>query len=154
MRKKWAELTKYPGLFENVYWGWFVDKGNNPPDPGIVDNRNAFVVEHQITKCLVTYGRQRDQFLNGLERRKEFGHKGDHIELYRDAQGRFIILTSPYDRAPDYTTDPEIPKAMKALGFVIIPQLYSEATTTYMVKFDTVQSFKATAAAVGKEHSW
>ena len=47
--KKNYEMTKYPSIFDNTYWGTYAFNGDNF-NSEMVDNRNKFVEEFQITK--------------------------------------------------------------------------------------------------------
>ena len=46
--KKFSDLTKYPTLFKNSYWGCFEGERNIQIDDDILKNRNEFVEEFNI----------------------------------------------------------------------------------------------------------
>jgi len=81
------ELTKYPHIYKNSYWGSFKSK-NDKPDKETVENRNVFIETHQI----VAYKR-----LTHSQSHK-YKTDADHQEWYEDKQGRIIQVYSEYPR--------------------------------------------------------
>lgn len=122
-RKSWAEWTKYPKLFESVYWGNFssceFEDGSfdNKPDEQIIQNRNEFISTYHIKKM----GKPKktiDNFIhiNFLDRNK-FNFI-DHIEYYKTDDNKIIIISSPYS-----LTDEDIQKCEKK-GWVQIKNIF------------------------------
>ena len=93
---KYADLTRYPKIFKNCYWGnfTFTKNTNTTLTPTIIENRNRFVEEFSVR-------REKD-----LPQRiiKQIGFKDylarqdglDHIEYYYTTTKQHIIVTSPY----------------------------------------------------------
>jgi hypothetical protein len=83
---KYYELTEYPHIFKYCYWGNFSATFGIKPDKGTVENRNAFIKEHQI----VSHRR-----FTSTEYRKN-KTEADHQEIYEDKLGRIIQVYSEH----------------------------------------------------------
>lgn len=76
--RRYPDLTKYPKLFEKTYWGNFKVNEDTKIDD-IVTNRNKFVEEFKIEKCL--------DARRPTNRLSIF----DHCELYKNANGLIYL---------------------------------------------------------------
>ena len=122
---KVAELTKYPKIFKNIYWGVSDSEGNEGPSSDeIIENRNAFVEEFNIirTKRIL---KTIDEDLN-LGNYNEF----DHIESYYTIDKKNIIISSPYSPA-DKDGEFHLKK-----GFTQYKKLYHKDADTYIKIYD------------------
>ena len=124
MTKKrcYAELTDYPSIFRETYWGNFDTE--NPLAPQIVANRNAFAVEHALIKFV------------GEEIPKSQDPIYDHPELYRSKAG-YVYIVSPYD------AESALDERAAAAGMTQYNQLYHPRATTYIRQFSDKREFNA-----------
>ena len=113
------QLTRYPNIFRGSYWGSFTTDPIRDNDMvGIFQNRNRFVEEFQITKRLSisntinTLLKTEFNDLDKLIREKHISRTAvlliylkkddirsdfyDHVEVYKTADDRIIVLSSPY----------------------------------------------------------
>ncbi|MCH8486856.1 MAG: hypothetical protein LAT75_08320 [Candidatus Cyclonatronum sp.] len=115
---RYSDLTKYPKLFKNSYWGSFqVDK--DPPEKEIVSNRNRFSEEYELISFICS------------ERPKVGSKLFDHCELYKSKNG-FTFITSPYD---ENSNDAE------RFGLTKYLKLYHPASNTYIKHFNSKIEF-------------
>ncbi len=113
------ELTKYPRLYKNTYWGSF---GSDSYDvgPEIISNRNKFAEKYNLKRLT-------NRMYKSVA--KEFdGSNGntcsfDHVEVYVDFNGNYVIVSSPYCN-DDF-------KYLR-LGWSCYDQLYSGQASTYI----------------------
>ena len=137
-----AQLTDYPKLYGDTYWGRFKVK-DEAGTSRIIRNRNAFAVKYCI-EAYTTASTVLAWLKEGL------GAYADHIEIYRTAvtftqpHKRYIVLTSPYDRQ-DGACIREMPPSMVAAGFKNCAQLYHPMASTYRAVFDTPRELKLAA---------
>jgi hypothetical protein len=113
-----ASRTEHPKLFA-VYWGTF---RGDPHE--IIENRNSFVRDFAIKKLLSKHivPESDIRMLEGL-------HLWDHVETYKDADGKFVVLMSPSHH--------ELAADMLPPGIRLVPyRLYSENATSYVMVTD------------------
>lgn len=111
------ELTDFPNLFKNCYWGHFQ---NDDDDDIIIENRNKFASNYNLKKV----GNIPKYISNHYSDRegKRFKHM-DHVEVYKNNK-QYIIISSPYsDGYDEMYNDSEWEK---------INPLYSPEATTYL----------------------
>ena len=103
--KYFYQLTKYPKIFKNTYWGNFSTENRSDEElkeiENIVNNRNKFVEDHSIVKHVIKYPKYVFNFLNELIKK----HKNyiDHVEAYKTSNDKYIILISPYSNCSEWT---------------------------------------------------
>jgi len=119
-RKVLADLTKYPSIFANTYWGWTgVDRvGGDGLSDELLANRNRFVEEFDIVGLSRSY----------LPYRLMNDGAYDHREAYRTRDGRIILVSSPY-------TGPGDAEIHEKAGFVSYPKLYHTKADTWIKVF-------------------
>ena len=113
--QRFRDLTEYPKLFEKSYWGNFKVNADTEIDD-IATNRNKFVEEFNIEKCLDP---QRPNHPISIF---------DHCELYKNANG-LIYVTSPYGEHNQYE------ELAEKTGFTLYEKLYSLDSVTYYKLF-------------------
>jgi hypothetical protein len=119
--KIFSDLTKYPTLFKNSYWGCFKAEGNTQIDNDIVKNRNEFVEEFKIK----TY--------SASGRPASGSALFDHCELYKCESG-YIYVASPYDYR-------EYDEIAAEKGFARYKKLYLPNAITYVKLFGSKIEF-------------
>jgi hypothetical protein len=117
--KKFSNLTKYPTIFKNSYWGGFDAEVASQIDDDILKNRNEFVEEFKI------------KTFSGDDRPASGGALFDHCELYK-CEGGHIYVTSPYHEHDEIAT---------AKGFTRYKKLYLPDATTYIKLFESKAEF-------------
>lgn len=124
MRKKYYyEMTKYPKIFQQTYWGNFaIDLENDEIERDIIKNRNKFVEEYNIKNY--------DKDVMPL---KIISPLFDHMELYKCKEG-YVYITSPYS---------ENSKAAGRCKFYEYEELYAYTAFTYIKKFKDKNEYKA-----------
>ena len=155
------EMTKYPSIFDNTYWGTYAFNGDNF-NSEMVDNRNKFVEEFNITKNAsdapeYIYNQINPEHLfrkvfknyihsnrKALQIRKYFDDNNiknrfhiDHIEYY-ESNDFWIGIFSPYlmgEEDHEYALN---------FGYEPYSKLYSPATTTYIKKIPRCIKYKNT----------
>lgn len=91
-KTRFSELTKYPKIYENVYWGNFTGELNRE----ILKNRNLFINNFNI-KSQVKKTRKLPQYLTKIADRNVQEYV-DHAEYYiTNDNNYYIILISPYN---------------------------------------------------------
>ena len=150
------EMTNYPSIFDNTYWGTYNFNSQ------IIDNRNNFVEEFNITKYAseapeYIYNQINPQYLfdkafknyihpntKALQVRKYFDDNNikrkfhtDHIEYYQ-SNDFWIGIFSPY------TMDEGDHEYALNFGYQPYSKLYSTATTTYIKKIPRCIKYKNT----------
>lgn len=121
---KYADLTDYPELFEDTYWGSTGLFGDRQALAPIVASRNAFVEAYDITEQHTLYPDELGElygFKQGFVNTAPFW---DHIEVYSNEE-HYIIVSSPYSNL--YLED--IPE-----GFRRIAPLYNSGARSFMAK--------------------
>jgi len=111
---KYYQLTEYPNIYINTYWGAFEDT-NGLIDDDIILNRNNFIKDFNI-KNKPKLSAWCSRFLNTLP--KQFL---DHPEIYRDREKNFVFVTSPY------CWNEEPPKPFREVG-----KMYTTNSRTFV----------------------
>jgi hypothetical protein len=95
MNLRHCDLTNYPRIYGETYWGGFKSDVNSKfANPEIINNRNRFITDHNIVKS-VTYCRTEPKFIYNLVD-VNIHYYLDHVERYRMANGDYILISSPY----------------------------------------------------------
>ncbi len=122
-----SDLTKYSKIYRLSYWGQaqiISDEPSPVHTPDIIANRNQFVIDYDIKKSL-NYHQQpnylSDYIIYLLNKSNERRDLFDHVEAYRTADNRIVIITSPYN--PNPPTRPEFKSTYK---------LYNEHAHTFV----------------------
>ncbi len=90
------ELTKHPAIYSQTYWGNF-DADKNKTQQRLIDNRNQFVIDYNIKRCLLN-GRRPMCVSRYLNRLASGPHRAlyDHVEVYEARDRAIIVIMSPY----------------------------------------------------------
>lgn len=95
----YAQMTMYPKLFKDTYWGMFSTEKRSEEDieklKSICENRNEFVETYDIEKWMYKGLKYISRFLRELENENK-DIRFDHTELYKLNNGSFLLLNSPY----------------------------------------------------------
>jgi len=125
-----SQLTNYPELFSQVYWGNFTYKvGDDAGDQEIIRNRNDFVREFDIIKI-----ETRKTFWKLFSYEHNEGDKLDHPEAYRTRTNGIVCIVSEYSH--------KIPESAISLGFKEYLPLYCKSATTFLVHFKNINEAK------------
>ncbi len=130
--KYYYEMTEYPKIFENVYWGVF-KYDIIFSDLQIFTNRNNFVTDYNIKKD--------QKKLEGFRKvafdmRRYFTDVYfDHMECYKTNDGKLILIVSIHLGSLTNSK-------MESLGFEHIYSLYSNCLLTWIKKFDSLEDVK------------
>lgn len=119
--RNYSHLTQYHNLYAESYWGRFKVEESSDIDE-VVANRNKFAEQYGLDKYM------------GLERPINPTPIFDHCELYRQRNGGYVYITSPYDH---FDGD----KAASELGFIRYDALYSKSAVTYLKVFSSKIEF-------------
>ena len=115
------ELTDYPRLYQNVYWGNFSVKHGDQDDIRIcVMNRNKFIKDYNIKSRCCNMTMELRYYLNCTFFRRptdkydheDFKHSTyylndrnlDHLEVYKTFDKKYVIVSSPYRDINDERT--------------------------------------------------
>lgn len=115
------EKTKYPKIFEKVYWGKFSEFDDNCGNYEIIENRNIFKHENLIKSVhyMPEYIEQSIKNDNLIT---------DHLECYKTTNGHYIIVSSPYDCSDN------IKISYENKGWTQINKIYSINASSFMKK--------------------
>lgn len=112
------ELTKYPKLYKNTYWGGFVS--SKEEDGKIIKVRNNFAENFKLIKNYKNKGYRPGQIF-------------DHLEVYQKEDKSCIIVVSPYI---------ELDKEAFELGFIkLCKPFYSKNAYSYYKEFNNKRAF-------------
>lgn len=126
-------LTKYPKIYENVYWGrgsvrYTTDitpnDDNNYSCDEIIQNRNEFIETHNIKRVFkipdIRPSKYYWSFLTSS------GHCSfmDHKEVYLTENNTIIILVSPYSPSSN----------ILKFGFTLIKPMYALHASSYYIE--------------------
>jgi len=132
MSKFYYEMTSYPRIFKNTYWGDFKVHDDDEYLSEIFKNRNEFVEKYGIIK-LANCPNFGNYQING---EREF----DHVELYKTNHD-FVLITSPYVGEIGSERDDFLTVEFCKLGFEVLPPLYPYAKT-FMKRFAKMMDVK------------
>jgi len=124
---KVEDLTKYPHIFRNVYWGNFTARDDSAGHPDIISNRNKFIEQFGIVGPLAA---KTDIFAAYMQKGNDT--EVDHPEYYRTDKGGVVVICSNYEKEPP-----------KELGLVPHAHLYTPTSTTYIKQWDSVAEYRA-----------
>lgn len=126
MVRKHYERTNYPDIYRKTYWG--MGERENM-DGAIIDNRNRFIRDNNIYKCLKgIYLPKYLQRMTGKKNGEYCNNMYDHVEYYKTRDNVYMIISSPYNR------DVSLDDCYEKVGWKKIYNLYTMDSTTY-VKF-------------------
>lgn len=117
-------LTKYPDVYKKTYWGrskfLFSDKNNV-----VIKNRNSFINDYEID---INYKKKKPTFLSNytFELKNKYLTLGDHPEVYKNKNGDWVLIVSPYSNCIDDT------EFILKTGFKRIYTLYDESSVSYI----------------------
>lgn len=116
-----CELTKYPNLFKNTYWGNFCIN-NSSVSEQIINNRNYIADLFELSKYIdeEEYPNFITSELTNLITKNCIS---DHGECYITKNGNYLLIVSPYV-SDDYNYIKN--------NWICSPQLYSKDTSTYI----------------------
>ena len=80
--------TKYPKIYKKTYWGGFNENINITEE--IIENRNKFVENYDIAKCVMKIPRKIQKHFDAL------GLRLDHQECYLTHDKTYVLIASPY----------------------------------------------------------
>jgi len=119
-----AEMTDYPRIFESCYWGQFKVESSRPDQDmsAIFANRNAFAQEFSLVR--ISPSTRVPQYASRhVERSQNTDGWLDHPEIYKDSEGQYVVVTSPYR---------EHDRVMSDAGWTKYRQLYMPNAHTYV----------------------
>lgn len=121
------QMTNYPTIFKNVYWGNF--EYNISMYSNICINRNRFINEYDIKQFNDYNFEELSQEINKFislainSKDREFF---DHYELYKNNNNEYILIVSPYNHLKN-------PKQyIYKYNFDIIYPLYADNAYTFI----------------------
>jgi len=126
--KRFGNCTNFPKIFNGTYWSKFIygDSGINTNFEEmkmITDNRNKFVIDFQIKKLASIPSSLRffvyDCYLL------------DHLEIYKNKQGDYILICSPYNKQD----------GLLNIGFKEYNKLYCGHAYTYILVIHNLKDF-------------
>lgn len=114
-----AELTEYPEVFKNSYWGHFKEHC----EPNIISNRNNMAAAYG----LISWCNAKSPFI--LMKESEF----DHPEAYKTDRQGIVCITSLYD----------VHLPMWAYGFFRkVQPVYSNRAITFLAFFSSMKDVR------------
>lgn len=133
------QLTKYPKIFDNVYWGHFKFEPDEDETKEIINNRNEFIEEFSIVrqkKILVRHLKKlhKQGFPTDIfDHSNEMSGLVDHRECYYTGKvtRKHILIYSPYCKNED-----EITEFFVNYGFNEYKPLYAGNARTFVRVFD------------------
>jgi len=133
--KCYAEMTKYPDVYDECYWGAFQynPDATNHIDAYIFENRNRFAEEYNLG-C--SRGMERFKELMGNLRRGMSNQYMDHLETYRTKDGKYVAIVSPYSPFESHQ------ELLTEIGFTQIYELYGKNTPTWIKVIDNYRDIK------------
>ena len=118
-----SDMTDHPLIFKNAYWGGFETRTNqkNAGMDEVFANRNEFVREFSLVRCsrIPQYARRH------AERTRDDWM--DHAEFYKDSNGKYVVVVSPYKEHDDL---------MFRSGWHKYKPLYAPHAHTYVKRID------------------
>lgn len=126
-----SQLTNNNDIYNETYWGQFLAHNNNPREE-IIQNRNRFIIEYEITKHKEIpdlYMKKICDDSEGLTKNDK-DMSLDHMEHYMNKYGDYVLIFSKY------VNDDEKEIAL-GCGFKEIYPLYDLSQNTYMRVINT-----------------
>lgn len=129
MQKSYCEMTKYPEIFRETYWGIFKHDERDTYYLPMFENRNKFVEKFPTIKKKITKNKSKKREFFGplFERVAAEGAHVDHCEYY-DTGYSIIGISSHYCNDSDHA-------AWQKYGFKLIDPIYSLEQSTYMYEY-------------------
>jgi hypothetical protein len=121
VKNYYCNMTEYPKIFKNVYWGNF-DNETDKLEQNIIENRNNFVKEFEIVR-VKNIPQKYHKYYNFEKRYNENKDFFDHVEEYKTKNNDYLVICSPY-----YNQD----ELAKKLGYRKYKPLYSLGAFTYI----------------------
>lgn len=91
------DTTDYPNIYKQTYWGNFEYKpGHFSATSEIINNRNKFVKDYDIQKCVLI----KPEFIYEMVNRSKYNYL-DHVECYKANNGDYVLISSPYTKNYD-----------------------------------------------------
>jgi hypothetical protein len=125
------QSTQYPQIYINTYWGSSFLEPYNGITLDIITNRNNFIREYNINKCIVDPPKY---ITNQIQNEVNLGIC-DHLEYYKTNDKRYILISSPYKLIGE--TKNRIENEYNQNGWVQFVDLYSTNTFTYIKILDS-----------------
>ena len=127
----YSDKTNYKNIYGHTYWGAFKVEGklnsNNDKFKKIINNRNSFITDYNIKKCYSTNTPVKlSTLVNYMRNDPKFGSSIDHVEVYLQNDGNYLIVISPYYVSSEDT------KNLIDDGWKKIYDLYSNSTTSFV----------------------
>ncbi len=122
--------TQYPQIYSNTYWGSSTLEPYNGITQEIIQNRNNFISNFNISKCAVPPKYIEKQISNELE----LGII-DHLECYKTTDKRYILISSPYKT--EGLTKIKFADGYEQNGWAKYDNLYSTNCQTYIKILDS-----------------
>jgi hypothetical protein len=119
------KATQYPNIYNKTYWGSSSLEPYNGITQAVINNRNNFIKELFISKCVDIPKYAKKQIQNEL-------NLGiiDHLECYKNKDNHIILVSSPYNFEGESKIKSESEYIQN--GWYIYDNLYSTSTTTYI----------------------
>ena len=95
MNKQNFDATDYPEIYELTYWGNF-EFPNYYSTPEIINNRNKFIKDYDIEKCVLI----KPEFIYEMVNRSTYKYL-DHVECYKARNEYYVLISSPYTESHD-----------------------------------------------------
>lgn len=129
MQKSYCEMTKYPEIFRETYWGIFKHDERDTYYLPMFENRNRFIENFPMIKKNINWTKSnRKEFFGPLfERVVADGTSVDHCEYY-DTGYSIIGISSHYCNESNHAT-------WQKYGFRLIDPIYSLEQSTYMYEY-------------------
>ena len=123
-----SKITKYSKIYSDTYWGAFKlnDHLESTGIAQIIQNRNQFIEEYNIKKC-VSHNKSINKYRKILDEEKT---KTDHLEFYKTIDDNIIVINSPY-----MIEGSESENELLKTGWEKIEKLYFNEASTYIRRF-------------------
>ena len=125
-----CELTKYPSIFRNTYWG-NAEQDSAYHNCELYENHNAFVERYQI-KSYVESGlpKKKERIIEDYFPKTSLKGFFDHFETFLTTSNKIVCIASPH-----YQQDfPEFKNFLAEYGFEIFQPLYTSSCTTFVIE--------------------
>jgi hypothetical protein len=139
-----CEYTDYPNIFKKTYWGNFKKSHNMHIEyfDTIIENRNNFIHELQITKHFTPS-------INITFYFYKVSPRCDHLEWYKDKNNGIVVIFSNYSSTDEVC----ICEFLVRLGFTKYKPMYCKTAVTYLALFENLNQLKNNIKNVIKEYN-
>jgi hypothetical protein len=125
--KSASERTNYRRIYKKTYWGGF--RHNTRITDEIIDNRNRFITDYSIAKCVERW--DAPKYIENITN-YDSNRYLDHVEIYKMTDSSYYLLvSSPYASHGFPNYDDHIKN-----GWSEIYPLYSISTVTFIKLMD------------------